>query len=363
MPKRTITEDEFKIKMIEKYGNFDFSTLSFKLSKTTLKCNKCGSVNTKTALRHISCTCSNCYSNLSQRSNNEDFISKTEGKFGVGKYNFDKLNYINAVTKITLYCVQHQDYFDIIPNKFLCSKGCNVCNRNDAYSTEQFIEKCESNYPGLFDYTSTEYVNQKTKVIVKCKTGDHDWIVSPKTLIKGVTKCGECSGKGGRNTEKFIKEAQNVHNGKYSYENVEYVHSNQRVEIICEAHGIFTQTPKAHLTGRGCPSCGEYGYQPNHPGIFYLQKLTSDDKTVYKFGISGNVERRITEQMRNSVFEHELLKTINFEQGIDALNLENIIKSTIPTGIVTKDELKSGFSETFSEEYLEIVLKLIEDSM
>lgn len=359
MPRVSITKDEFITKMIEKYGEYDFSTLIFKPSKTSVECNKCGNVNTKTALRHIDCTCSKCYSNMSQRSNNDEFIKKTETKFGSGKYKYDKLNYINAKTSVILYCEEHGDYFDIIPNKFLCSNGCNVCNRNDAYTNSEFIKKCEKNYPGLFDYDSTEYVNQKTKVIVRCKHGNHDWIVDPKTLIKGASKCGICSGKLKRTTEQFIELAISKFANMYTYDNVNYKNSEVYVKITCNIHGDFEQTPKAHLSGRGCPKCGKYGYQPSQPGYFYVQKLTLDEEVLYKYGITGDLERRMLEQSRYSVYKHEFLYSKLFEDGKKPLLLEKFIKTYIPSGIVTSGELSSGFSETFSTEHLDAVMEIV----
>jgi hypothetical protein len=47
------------------------------------------------------------------------------------------------------------------------------------------------------------------------------------------------------------------HNGKYDYSVVEYVKSNEKVTIICKVHGAFQQDPSGHLSGRGCPKCGD----------------------------------------------------------------------------------------------------------
>ncbi|ELW0836259.1 hypothetical protein [Escherichia phage BF17] len=364
MPKVSIDKEKFIEEMNNKYGaygEFDFSTLVFKASKTTVKCNKCGKENTKPALRHISCTCSSCYSNMSQRSNNEKFISTVETKFGKDKFKFDKLNYINAITKVTILCTdeEHNDYFEITPNKFLTGKGCPICNKNEAYSTEEFVEKVKENYGDSLDLTNTVYVNQKTKVTVYCKAGNHEWTVDPKTLLVGKTGCGTCSGKGGRSTERFIELVSPIHNHKYDYSLVEYTISENYVDIVCPTHGVFSQQPKAHMAGKGCPSCGEYGYQPSKPGYFYVQKLTNKDKTVYKYGITGDMKRRVNEQSRHSGFEHTVLIERYFEDGNQPLLLEKFIKKYIESGVVSTEELPSGFTETFDAKYLESVLEIV----
>lgn len=58
------------------------------------------------------------------------------------------------------------------------------------------------------------------------------------------------------NTADFIKRANEVHNGYYDYSQTVYVKSNEKVKIICPIHGVFEQTPRMHLTGRGCKQCG-----------------------------------------------------------------------------------------------------------
>lgn len=357
-----MNKEIFIEQMNEKYGHngiFNNDDIIYKASKMNIVCNKCGVINTKSALRHIACTCSKCYSNMSQRGTNETFIKATEDKFGKNKFIFDKLKYANATTKVSIFCVEHNGYFEMTPNKFLSGGGCKVCNKNNPYTTEEFINICKSNYEDLFEYTKTNYVNQKTKVSVYCKNGGHDWVVDPKTLIVGKTGCGECSGKGGRNTEKFIKESKKIHGDKYDYSKVEYVHSEKYVIITCKTDGDFLQQPKAHLTGRGCPKCGKYGYQPSKPGYFYVQKLESEDKVLYKYGITGDMDRRITEQSRNSVFNHTILVERYFEDGKKPLVLEKFLKTYIESGIATPDELQSGFTETFDAKYLEVVLEIV----
>ncbi|MDS1552055.1 hypothetical protein QPL51_03265 [Escherichia coli] len=355
--------ENFKKKMNKKYGmygEFDFNSMIFKSSKTTLKCNKCGIENTKSAIRHISCTCSNCYSNMSQRSNNDDFILKVEKKFGTEKFKFDKLVYVNAKTPVTIFCTKHNGYFHITPNKLLTGAGCNVCNINVVHTNNEFIKIVKRNYGDKFSFQKTNYINRTTKVTVHCNEGNHDWEVDPKTLILGKSGCGICSGKGGRTTEQFIAEAVKVHNNNYDYSSVMYEHSEKMVEIKCNnCKNIFHQQPKAHLTGRGCPTCGKYGYQTSKPGYFYVQKLTNKDKTVYKYGITGDMKRRVNEQSRDSEFVHEVLVERFFEDGNKPLLLEKFIKQYIESGVVSTEELPSGFTETFDAKYLESVLEIV----
>ncbi len=44
-----------------------------------------------------------------------------------------------------------------------------------------------------------------------------------------------------KKTSEFIKKANIVHNNKYNYSKVDYKNSNERIIIICENHGEFSQ--------------------------------------------------------------------------------------------------------------------------
>ncbi|MDI6977290.1 hypothetical protein [Serratia sp. Se-RSBMAAmG] len=56
-------------------------------------------------------------------------------------------------------------------------------------------------------------------------------------------------------TESFIKRAVVIHGNLYSYEDAVYVNGRAKVKITCKKHGIFEQSAKNHLSGRGCLLC------------------------------------------------------------------------------------------------------------
>lgn len=293
--------------------------------------------------------------------NEQNFIDRVNQKYGVGTYTFESMVYVNAHTKIELYCTAGKHYFIIAPMHMVSSssKGCNKCQKNTPYSTEEFIEKCKSKHGDKYTYDNTVYVNQKTKVKVFCTEHSGEIEVNPATLLNKDCKCGICHGKYGVTRDVFIERANEKHSFLYNYDKTNYVHSNTKVIITCLKHGDFEQTPKSHLYGRGCPDCGEYGYQPSKPGYFYVQKLESEYKVLYKYGITGDMDRRITEQSRNSVFNHTILVERYFEDGKKPLLLEKFLKTHIESGIATPDELQSGFTETFDEKYLSLVLEIV----
>lgn len=56
-------------------------------------------------------------------------------------------------------------------------------------------------------------------------------------------------------TEEFISKSKLKHGDIYGYSEVNYITSLDEVDIICKEHGIFSQLPKVHIRGGGCPKC------------------------------------------------------------------------------------------------------------
>jgi hypothetical protein len=56
--------------------------------------------------------------------------------------------------------------------------------------------------------------------------------------------------------EQFIERSKQVHGDYYDYDLVEYVGGHNKVSICCKIHGVFSQTPSSHMSGRGCNKCG-----------------------------------------------------------------------------------------------------------
>lgn len=371
-----MNKERFVESMNEKYsslginGNFDFSNLVFKTSKMTVKCNHCGKENTKSALRHLECTCK-CYSNLSQKISKDEFIERMNEKFGVGVYKFDKLFFLNVRDVIEVYCSKHEGYFKTTPyNMSRSVNGCNICIPNKKMNHDEFVYRSKALYPYL-DFNRvdengdkiTKFVGTTKYIKVWCNRHNGIWDVYANTLLQGKNHCGICTGRKLRTKEQFVELASKIHDNKYDYSEVEYKNSEHKVKIICtECNESFSQQPKAHLSGRGCAACGKYGYQQNKPGYFYIQKLTPNDKNkevVYKIGITGDLIRRIYEQSRHSEYEHEFIRTEYFEDGHKPLELETIVKRSIKCGMVTEDELSDGFSETISSDDVYDVHKIV----
>lgn len=120
--------------------------------------------------------------------------------------------------------------------------------------TKEFINRASSIHGVKYDYSLVNYKNAKTKVKIRClEHGIFEQV--PDSHITQKTGCPFCSKKHKYTNYEFIEKANTIHNFKYDYDFVDYRNNYSKIQIKCKKHGIFTQTPSNHLSGKGCELC------------------------------------------------------------------------------------------------------------
>ena len=206
----------------------------------------------------------------------EQFIEDARKVHG-NKYNYDKVKYKNNKTKIIITCPEHGDFLQT-PNKHLIGRGCpKCCNEQKHFhglkTKDQFIEEANKVHNNFYDYSKTEYYNNKTKIEIICPIHGSFW-QTPNAHLRG-QGCMECGRIKTTNSlhqtqEEFISKAKIIHNDRYDYSKVNYVCSTDKVIIVCKEHGEFLQSPANHLQGQGCPKC----IMKNQSRIYEFLKTT-----------------------------------------------------------------------------------------
>ena len=127
-------------------------------------------------------------------------------------------------------------------------------------TTKEFIKRAKKVHGNKYDYSKVEYINADTKICIIDKDYGEFWMMPyahlhgqdcPKRKNEKIHKSRV------KTLEQFIKEAKEVHGNKYNYSKVDYKDCNTKVCIICPEHGEFWQRPADHLNGCGCPKCRE----------------------------------------------------------------------------------------------------------
>jgi hypothetical protein len=155
--------------------------------------------------------------------------------------------------------------------------------------TEVFIYRCADVHGNVYDYSNVVYTATKFKIPIICpKHGKFLQIAADHLKGKG---CSRCKGSNvTKTTKEFIEDAREEHGSLYDYDRSVYTKATGLLVITCKIHGDFYQAPYMHLSGRGCPPCGNRKHN-----ILYL----ATDGNYYKFGVTtNNVSRRMRDLSR-----------------------------------------------------------------
>ena len=122
-----------------------------------------------------------------------------------------------------------------------------------------FISKSKSIHGDRFDYSNSVYVNAITKIEIRCIKHNNIFYQIPRNHFNAPNSCKDCKfEKNSRpqDTDKFIQKAKIVHGDRYDYSKVIYKNFKTDVIIVCKKHGDFIQKPSSHLATGGCRKCG-----------------------------------------------------------------------------------------------------------
>lgn len=174
------------------------------------------------------------------------------------RYDYSKVKYINNRTKVCIICTIHGEFWQR-PDAHLHNKGCPKCAGKNL-TTEDWIRLAKTIHNDKYDYSKVEYRRCFDRLSIICPIHGEFIQVSHDHLSgNGCPRCAKESTKDKlrKPIQKFITEANEIHNKKYDYSKVEYKNMETKICIICPKHGEFWQTPACHLGGYGCPICKE----------------------------------------------------------------------------------------------------------
>ena len=132
----------------------------------------------------------------------------------------------------------------------------------------------------------------------------------------------------------------------------DYVNVTTRTTFEC-SKGHQWNTSAAHiLGGKSCPSCAEYGFNPNKPAVLYYIRVVSEIDTAYKIRITN---RTVKDRFRDEINKITIIEEIHFEIGGEAYEMEQDILTQFVDDLHVGDNLlSSGNTEMFKRDIFEI---------
>lgn len=106
-------------------------------------------------------------------------------------------------------------------------------------------------------------------------------------------------------TQIFVEKAVAIHGNRYNYKQSQYVNKDTKVDIICDKHGLFKQTPNNHLYNRStCPHCAQQ--------VRNKKKMGDIDQIIQK-----------ANKIHNNVYDYSKVIYVNCKQPVEIICLDH----------------------------------------
>ena len=184
------TTEDF-IKQSQKIHNnkYDYSKTEYKNAndKIIIICPKHGEFTMSPNKHLMGCGCPKC---VGKYKTTEDFIKQLQNIFG-DKYDYSKVKYVNAKTKVCVICPKHGEFYTT-PSNLLKKSGCPKCTNKKMFNGDDFIKLAQNVHNNKYDYSKVKYINANTKVCIICPTHGEFW-QRPVDHIKKQYGCQLCN--------------------------------------------------------------------------------------------------------------------------------------------------------------------------
>lgn len=128
-------------------------------------------------------------------------------------------------------------------------------------AAKEFVQRCKKIHGDKYLYDKVHYVDALTKVVVTCKKhGDFLVKPNTLLNGSGCAKCkaDHLHDFFSKSQSGYISEVKQIYGMRYDYSQTTYYNNKRKIKVICPKHGIFKINPLSHLKGAGCPQCGGY---------------------------------------------------------------------------------------------------------
>lgn len=259
----------------------------------------------------------------------QKFIERSIAVHG-SKFNYSPTKYADYHTKVKIICPTHGE-FEQRPHDHLSGSGCALCkgarisDSKKKITTNDFIKRSNVIHSSFYDYSMSEYIDHRTKVIIKCPLHGN-FSQSPHAHMAG-SGCRLCADRKKAksktiSTEEFISRSIAVHGNTYDYSLTKYNGCNNNVNIRCAVHGEFSVIASNHSQGRGCPYCAESGFKADKPALLYLLEFNKPIAIFWKIGITN---RTIIKRFPGENRYISCANVWRFSVGADAKQIEQIL--------------------------------------
>lgn len=191
---RKMTQDTFIERCKKLYGDrYDYSKVKYVNNNTKICviCAEHGEFYVRPADFLGGHSCPQC-ANV-KRLDRETFIERAREIHG-DKYDYSKVEYRNNKTKVCIICPEHGEFWQR-PNDHLSGYRCIKCVQKYSPTTEEWIEKARKVHGDRYDYSKVNYVNAFEKVCIVCPEHGEFWQIAANHLTGANCPACNCNKK------------------------------------------------------------------------------------------------------------------------------------------------------------------------
>ena len=188
------------------------------------------------------------------RKSTDEAIKEFKALWG-DRWDYSRVDYKNARTKIEIGCKEHNLFFEQTAESHLKKLiGCNLCNGRNL-TTEQIKRVFKAIWGDRWDYSRVEYKAIKDLIVIGCK--EHNIFFKQKGRDHKYKKVGcHLCNRLGITSNHIISEFKAIWGDRWDYSRVEYKNAKAKLEIGCKEHNLyFKQSALVHKKAVGCPDC------------------------------------------------------------------------------------------------------------
>lgn len=269
--------------------------------------------------------------------------------------------------RAVMLCNKHGKYTTTLATIFdRVSDGCRKCN-----SKTQFVMESEEEIVKLFTSSGKfpkgtafrRLASQQWEISCPVCRKDkfsknlgYTFVAAQSSLLRGAIPC-RCSSRYSWGEGGWVERVKSQ-----CSEGVEFLHMDgdftdgrTKGVFVCKEHGNFKQAVKKF---KGCcPSCHFANQSKGYLNLVY------DGKTcvAIKFGITSDLDSRLRGANKRNMFRMETVIAWTFPSPGACRDAENECKMELSCGILSKRELKDGWTETTHIKNLDRVIEIYEN--
>lgn len=286
---------------------------------------------------------------------------------------FSKSIYKGVEVPVVVICKLHGP-FEKTPHAL--GKGyncpeCGIMNRKKSIkiSPKDMVKNIKKKHKGMITINPSPTTRIDDDIVATCKKHG-DFKTRYNTLI--LSGCQKCYfERRALPFEEFVRKANHIHGGYYTYSPDGYTSSSRDVLCKCPNHGDFRQNAQDHLRGHGCPVCSEsrgekcirgaferwgvkFISQYKFPGSAYKYDFAiPDSKIMIEYDgeqhfmpveIFGGEEafkkQQETDKAKNDLAKENGWEILRFKYDVKLLLLQRKLKSQLKDLKITKESFK-----------------------